>query len=326
MCSEWLGERVAAPDLKLVVSNVVEKKIAGNWGPNATFRFPAHGGTGAIWKAVAKTIPQEKLRLNAEVVKVDPKKKVVTLRGGLTISYQKIISTMPVDELVNSIGDQEMLNLRKDLYFSSTNIIGIGVRGKRPDSMENACWLYFPEADSPFYRATIFSNFSPNNQPAEHVRLRTIQRADGKPTDTQAAKRGPYWSLIFEVSESSLKLVNLETVLSDTIKGAINTLLLTPEDEIVSLYQRRFYHGYPTPTLERDSALKKLLPKLKKLDIWSRGRFGSWKYEAGNQDHSFMLGVECADNVLYGSPELTLNYPNMVNSRTNNERTLSQIV
>ena len=35
-------------------------KTAGNWGPNATFRFPAHGGTGGIWKAAAKTLPKEK--------------------------------------------------------------------------------------------------------------------------------------------------------------------------------------------------------------------------------------------------------------------------
>ena len=35
--------------------------------------------------------------------------------------------------------------------------------------------------------------------------------------------------------------------------------------------------------------------------IWSRGRFGTYKYEVGNQDHSLMLGVECADNVLFGS-------------------------
>lgn len=27
----WLGERVAAPSLKLVVSNVLNKKTAGNW-------------------------------------------------------------------------------------------------------------------------------------------------------------------------------------------------------------------------------------------------------------------------------------------------------
>ena len=30
------------------------------WGPNAVFRFPLEGGTGAIWKGVSKLLPQEK--------------------------------------------------------------------------------------------------------------------------------------------------------------------------------------------------------------------------------------------------------------------------
>ena len=56
----WLGERVAAPNLKLVTKNTILGKMAGNWGPNATFRFPAHGGTGNIWIHVAKTLPPKK--------------------------------------------------------------------------------------------------------------------------------------------------------------------------------------------------------------------------------------------------------------------------
>ena len=27
-------------------------KTENNWGPNAVFRFPQHGGTGGIWKKV----------------------------------------------------------------------------------------------------------------------------------------------------------------------------------------------------------------------------------------------------------------------------------
>jgi len=37
--------------------------------------------------------------------------------------------------------------------------------------------------------------------------------------------------------------------------------------------------GYPTPTLARDGVLKQVLPKLQEMGIYSRGRFGSWKYE-----------------------------------------------
>ena len=64
---------------------------------------------------------------------------------------------------------------------------------------------------------------------------------------------------------------------------------------------RRLEHGYPTPSLARDGALEKALPWLRESGIWSRGRFGSYKYEVGNQDHSLMLGVEAADNILFGS-------------------------
>ena len=44
------------------------------------------------------------------------------------------------------------------------------------------------------------------------------------------------------------------------------------------------------------------------------------QYEVANQDHSLMLGVECADNILNGQFELTLNNPNYVNNvvRRNN--------
>jgi hypothetical protein len=43
--------------------------------------------------------------------------------------------------------------------------------------------------------------------------------------------------------------------------------------------RRRLEHGYPTPSLARDSVLAQALPWLRERGIWSRGRFGSYKYE-----------------------------------------------
>lgn len=120
-----------------------------------------------------------------------------------------------------------------------------------------------------------------------------------------------------------MKPVDHENLLKDSIQGLINTEMIKSTDEIVSTYHRRFDHGYPTPSLEREGVLKELLPKLQARDIYSRGRFGSWRYEVGNQDQSFMLGAEAVDNIVFGTVELTLNYPDLTNTRKNDERRLT---
>lgn len=143
MQCQWLGERVAAPDLKTVTKNVILQKTAGNWGPNATFRFPAHGGTGQIWISVANTLPKEKTRFGShgKVKQVDADGKRVVLEDGQTIGYEKLITTMAVDDLVEKMGDKELVNLSKDLFYSSTHIVGIGVRGERPERIGDKCWV-----------------------------------------------------------------------------------------------------------------------------------------------------------------------------------------
>lgn len=143
MQCQWLGERVAAPDLKTVTKNVILQKTAGNWGPNATFRFPANGGTGGIWIAVAGTLPKDKTRFGEHgvVEKVDADNKLVILKDGSTISYERLISTMAVDSLAEKIGDKELVDLSKGLFYSSTHIIGVGVRGERPERIGDKCWV-----------------------------------------------------------------------------------------------------------------------------------------------------------------------------------------
>jgi len=143
MQCDWLGERVAAPDVKSVVRNVLLGKVAGGWGPNATFRFPARSGTGGIWNAVAATLPDE-MKLFGEgstVVKVDAGLKLVTLKDGTTIQYKRLISTMAVDNLAGVMEDEELVAPTEQLFYSSTHVIGVGLRGERPDAIGDKCWV-----------------------------------------------------------------------------------------------------------------------------------------------------------------------------------------
>jgi protoporphyrinogen oxidase len=309
----WLGERVATANVAKVIENVLRNQTEASWGPNAVFRFPQEGGTGAIWKKVADRCcgPLSKQRYNCNVVNINAPERVVELSDGTKLKYGKLMSTLPLDKVLHWVGKSEWAD---SLTHSSTHVIGLGLRGVSPH--DTKCWMYYPEDDCPFYRCTVFSHYAKKNVPASDVKLPTLRLGskDSKGCDS-VATAGPYWSLMFEVSESAKhKPVNLATIVEETIQGAINTKMIQSTDEIVSIYHRRIEHGYPTPCLQRDAVLEKALPYLKNnFNIWSRGRFGAYKYEVANQDHSCCMGVEAVDNMLYGTKEFTLFHPSLTN-------------
>ncbi|KAF4655654.1 hypothetical protein FOZ61_007459 [Perkinsus olseni] len=320
MQCDWLGERVATVDAKKVIENVLRNEPAAGWGPNAVFRFPKHGATGGIWKGVAALLPKHRIQYSRKMKQIDLDNRVATFHDGSVIRYEKVLSTVPLDltlSMLKGDGFENTTQWKERLSYSSTHVIGLGIRGVNPHDLK--CWLYFPEENCPFYRATVFSLYADSNVPKEETKLETLRLASGEaPQDANVAKSGPYWSLMLEVSESSQhKPVDLNNIVNDAIQGCINTTLMKPEDEIVSICHRRLERGYPTPHLQRDGVLREVLPLLQQKGMWSRGRFGSWMYEIANQDHSCMLGVEAVDNMLFGTEELTFNYPSLVNGRRN---------
>jgi hypothetical protein len=74
--------------------------------------------------------------------------------------------------------------------------------------------MYYPEDDCPFYRCTVFSHYAEKNAPGKDVRLATKRLGDpALPVPDATPREGPYWSLMFEVSENKdFKPVNLDTI------------------------------------------------------------------------------------------------------------------
>ena len=278
---EWMGERVATVDLDRIRQNIALQRDDVSWGPNSTFRFPLRGGTGAIWRAIASMLPAERLRYRKHVTRIDPSARYVELSDGERVQYEALISTLPLDILLTSLVNRPGLaEYASRFVHSASHIVGVGLRGAPRDDMRTKCWIYFPEPSVPFYRATVFSNYSPYNAPPGH------------------------WSLMAEVSESPVKTVNVETIVDDVVDGFCSCGFIT-RTSIVGTWHRRLDHGYPTPWVGRDGVLNAVDSALRAQGIFSRGRFGAWKYEVSNQDHSFMQGVEAVDHIVSGAGEHT---------------------
>jgi protoporphyrinogen oxidase len=296
MSSSWVGERVATVDLKRILRNIIEGRDDRGWGANATFRFPLHGGTGRIWQAIAERLPADRLHLGAEAVAIDTDTKAVRLSDGRVVPYDWLITTAPLDCLMTRISGQALKAnpqaAAQRLCYSGTHVIGVGLAGPVPERLATKCWMYFPEPELPFYRVTVLSNYSPHN----------------------VSHPGRQWSLMAEVSESACKPVDAACVVEQTIAGLRAAQLIGPQAAIESVWHRRLEHGYPTPSLDRDTWLGQIEPELYARNILSRGRFGAWKYEVGNMDHSFMQGVEAADHILRGTSETTRHQPAVVNA------------
>lgn len=290
----WMGDRVAVPDLERIRRNIHEDRDDVSWGPNNRFRFPLRGGTGAIWRAVAAGLDAARVRLDHRVAAVDPAARTVRLTDGRTLRWDALVSTMPVDRLVAITAGLSSAARRAaaSLVHSAVHVLGVGLRGPAPASLARKCWMYCPEPHSPYYRVTVFSNYSPHHVPDD----------------------GAYHSLMAEVCESPWKPVDGPGLPAWTLAAMRRDRLIEPGAEVVSVWHRRLEYGYPTPSLGRDEALARLMPELEAHRIFSRGRFGGWKYEVANQDHGFMQGAELASRFLTGADEVTFPQPSVANS------------
>jgi UDP-galactopyranose mutase len=276
----WIGERVSVVDAERLLRDVLLGQPAKPWGPNSTFRYPLHGGTGFLFDRLAEVVA-DRIEYGADVVRVDPRTRVVRTRDDREFGYDVLLSTMPVNRLVAAVDGVPgaVTAAAEQLSWSGTHVVGIGV--DRPvDSDKN--WIYFPEPDVPFYRVTYLSNYSP------HLTARPGQ-----------------FSLLTETSWSRHKREDPATIVGRVVAGLIRAGLLDAgdRDRIVSRWRYSPAMSYPVPTTGRDAALGTIQPWLREQRIYSRGRFGAWLYEIGNMDHSAMQGVEFADHVLRGSTE-----------------------
>ncbi len=283
MSKSWMAERVSVVDFKRLLENVLYERDDAGWGPNSKFRFPLHGGTGEIYRNMAKRFPA-KVKTGKELVAVDSAARRISFADGAGDSYDVLISTGPLDILTRMLkaADGKLLEAAGDLHHNNLLVLGLGLEKKIETGK---CWIYFADPEIPCYRATYFSHYSAFNVP-----------------NGDTAR---YSSLMCEVSFRVGETPDAQLVLEQVISGLIRARMLeeSDRDRIISRYHRTVASSYPIPTLGRDRALAVLQPAFMDKGIYSRGRFGAWRYEIGNMDHSVMMGVEAVNHVLAGAEE-----------------------
>jgi protoporphyrinogen oxidase len=281
MSSNWIAERVSVVDHRRALRSIVFEEDDAAWGPNNLFVFPAVGGTAEIYRRIARTIP-DRIQYERDLVAIDPEAKSLLFSDGSEEMYDDLISTMPIDKLVNMLRTcpDDVRTAAKDLEHNGVFMVGIGYETPLADDKS---WMYFPQNHAPFYRATNFAKYSPANVP----------NGDTK----------KYSSYMTEISYSTYKPESQDGLAESVEEGLRAAGVVDGRPPIASMHVEDLGYAYPVPTLKRDDALRTIQPWLMEQRIFSRGRFGSWKYEIGNMDHAVKMGIDAARLAVKGTPE-----------------------
>jgi protoporphyrinogen oxidase len=281
MSAEWISERVSVIDYARALRNVREQHDDLAWGPNNQFVFPSSGGTGEIYRRLAERLP-DRIRYGAEVTQIDPAARRLRLQDGEVHGYDAIVSTMPLDLLVAVLRDppEQLAGAARALRHNGVYMVGIGYQAPLAD---DTSWMYFPQAHTPFYRATNFAKYAAANVPAG---------------DTTR-----FCSYMTETSFSEYKPEPRDGLPERVEAGLRAAGVVEDGAEVASLHLEQIDYAYPVPTVTRDRALGVIQPWLMERQILSRGRFGSWCYEIGNMDHAVKMGIDAARHIVTGVPE-----------------------
>ena len=287
--SAWSSHRSGSkekniPDVRVfaAIRNLLLNRDDAGWTESTTVRYPLKGGVGAIWDRVFAMLPASCRRLGSRVTQLDAGMKKLWFSDGSTIHYERLVSSIPLDHLLGMIRDRPELRSRStEFRAAKVQLFGFGLSGAIPEVLRNVHAVNIPDPKVPFWRVNFPSNFSPGNVP------------DSENT----------WSILCESSLSRELDARYEP---DQIEAALRQIgFLRPSNKVISVFTSELEHGYPVPFAGRDKLLDQVQRQLEGLEIYSRGRFGGWRYEVSNQDHAFMQGVEVADRLRDGKAETT---------------------
>jgi UDP-galactopyranose mutase len=267
MSLDWIRGRVPSPSIE-----EMRKGAAGtlnkDFGPNAEFMYPKHGGIGALADQLSKNL---NISQNSKAIEIKPtgtKVRIKYQERGKTMetASEKIISSIPLPELVKILHDPpyEVEKAARSLVYNSLVCVNIGV--KRPDITDKH-WLYFPEDRYIFNRISFPMNFSRHTTPRERS------------------------SILVEVTHRE-DSIDPEETKEQVIDDLRKTGILTEKDEIEVSDTTTFKYAYVIYDLDHKKNVRIIHSYLKRNNIIPIGRFGEWEYL--NMDKALLSGKNAA--------------------------------
>lgn len=225
-----------------IIENMKKKKTDTY---NNYFEYPKRGAKVFI-DALLGDLNADKIQLNANVQSINPKKKIANVNGE-QIKYDKLITTIPFNELLKILPVNQSLRTLECLHSNKVLVFNIGFdKGPLNKSIH---WMYFPDKNINFYRVGFYNNILGNSKLSIYVEI-------GFAPDAKIDIENQY--------EETLKNLKECKIITDHKVIAHNAVIIDP--------------AYVRITTESKEAVNSFIKKMNSLNIYSIGRYGKWTY------------------------------------------------
>jgi UDP-galactopyranose mutase len=264
----WTAKRIPIPKMEEVLDGAL-RRPQKKFGANNKFWYPVEGGIEVLPRGFLPYV--RNIELNSKVTMVFVDRKEVQIDCKDTISYDYLISTLPLSVVVNLLDNapQKIINAAAELEY---NTIYAAILGVNRENISDFHWVYYPEDDYIFHRISFPMNFAESNAP------------NGKS------------SIMAEISSSRYKKVNYNTLIDDTIRDLKKAKVLQDNDEILVADILTLSPAYVIYTFNRHENVTQIHEFLEQNDIYSCGRFGEWEYL--NMDGAILSGKKVVEKLL----------------------------
>jgi protoporphyrinogen oxidase len=157
LATDWIGKRVYFPEITDMVESVKGPLEKLTYYINLV-RYPQTGGFYSYIKDVEKTLP---VQYNKKLSYISYENKELTFADGEKVTYDKLISTMPLPQMIiNSDAPDEIKDHARKLKCSQVLIVNVVVN--HPSKIDNQLLFVYDE-DYLSTRINFTELLSPNN-------------------------------------------------------------------------------------------------------------------------------------------------------------------
>jgi UDP-galactopyranose mutase len=259
LATAWTAERVAG--------RVGQKERFDETGGARTplqaqtrIAYPARGGFGAIFEALAKQIHD--LRLNAEVVGIDAGRRTLTTGAGQALGWERLVSTVPLPTLLDLIADTpaELRQAVATLEAIPVELVMVVLEGRGPSERQR---VYCPDPDMPGHKIVL-----------NHTSSKWLRGLPRHGIQVEVSGARPTGADVVERVVENLQRIGLIAGLGDVRR----------------VERMRLALGYPAPTHQRERVVEQARGWLAERSIHISGRFAEWAYI--NADEALARGLD----------------------------------